>query len=168
MSELLLEILSEEIPARMQARAAEDLARLLGEALKPAGLTLEGVRTLYGPRRIALIAELPAATPASEREEKGPRIGAPEKALEGFARKFALPEPAVAAMRAATGASDAPVYEGGGLTIIARAEKSGASFLLRLQNPARSSAEVLAMPRSCPLRSWFSRARRSSGRYPER
>ncbi|MFH5925056.1 glycine--tRNA ligase subunit beta [Roseomonas xinghualingensis] len=144
MSELLLEILSEEIPARMQARAAEDLARLLGEALKPAGLTLEGVRTLYGPRRIALIAELPAATPASEREEKGPRIGAPEKALEGFARKFALPEPAVAAMRAATGASDAPVYEGGGLTIIARAEKSGASFLLRLENPARSSAEVLA------------------------
>jgi glycyl-tRNA synthetase beta chain len=144
MAELLLEILSEEIPARMQARAAEDLARLLGEVLKPAGLLLQGVRTLHGPRRIALVADLPAATPASEREEKGPRLGAPEKALEGFARKFALPEAAIAAMRAATGASDAPVYEGGGLTIIARAEKSGASFLLRLQNPARSSAEVLA------------------------
>ncbi|WP_338661603.1 glycine--tRNA ligase subunit beta [Pararoseomonas sp. SCSIO 73927] len=144
MPELLLEILSEEIPARMQARAAEDLARLTAEALKPAGLALEGARTLYGPRRIALIAEMPAATPATEREEKGPRLGAPEQALGGFARKFSLPDAAVAAMRAATGASDAPVYEGEGLTILARPEKSGASFLLRLANPARSSAEVLA------------------------
>jgi glycyl-tRNA synthetase beta chain len=144
MSELLLEILSEEIPARMQARAAEDLARLLGEALKPAGLSLEAVRTLHGPRRIAVIANLPAATPAREREEKGPRLGAPEAALGGFARKHALSDAAVAAMRAATGAADAPVYEGDGLTIIARPEKSGASFLLRLKNPARPSAEVLA------------------------
>jgi glycyl-tRNA synthetase beta chain len=144
MAELLLELLSEEIPARMQARAAEDLARLLGEALKPAGLSLEGARTLYGPRRIALIAELPAATPASEREEKGPRLGAPEAALGGFARKYSLPEDAVAAMRAATSVSDTPVYEGDGLTIVARPEKSGASFLLRLRNPARPSAELLA------------------------
>ncbi|MCR0983523.1 glycine--tRNA ligase subunit beta [Roseomonas populi] len=144
MAELLLEILSEEIPARMQARAAEDLARLMAEALKPAGLALQGARTLYGPRRIALIAEMPAATPATEREEKGPRLGAPEQALGGFARKFSLPDAAVAAMKAATGASDTPVYEGEGLTILARAEKSGASFLLRLANPARSSADVLA------------------------
>ena len=144
MSELLLEILSEEIPARMQARAAEDLARLLGEALKPAGLAMTGLRTLHGPRRIALIAELPAATPASEREEKGPRLGAPEAALGGFARKFSLPEAAVAAMRGATGPAEEPVYQAEGLTIIARAEKSGASFLLRLENPARSTADVLA------------------------
>ena len=144
MSELLLEILSEEIPARMQARAAEDLARLMAEALKPAGLAMEGVRTLHGPRRIALIAELPAATPASEREEKGPRLGAPEAALGGFARKFSLPEAAVAAMRGATGPAEEPVYQAHGLTIIARAEKSGASFLLRLENPARSTADVLA------------------------
>ncbi|WP_458095787.1 glycine--tRNA ligase subunit beta [Roseomonas sp. WA12] len=144
MPELLLEILSEEIPARMQARAAEDLARLLAEALKPAGLTLEGARTLYGPRRIALIAQLPAATPTSEREEKGPRLGAPEKALDGFARKHNLPDAAIAAMRAATEAADAPIYDEGGLTILARPEKSGASFLLRLQNPARASAVVLA------------------------
>ena len=144
MPELLLEFLSEEIPARMQARAAEDLARLLGEALKPAGLALEAPRTLHGPRRIALIATLPAATPSSEREEKGPRLGAPEAALGGFARKHALPEAAVAAMRAATGTSDVPVHEADGLVILARPEKSGASFLLRLRNPARPSAEVLA------------------------
>ncbi|MFC7738736.1 glycine--tRNA ligase subunit beta [Roseomonas sp. GCM10028921] len=144
MAELLLEILSEEIPARMQARAAEDLARLLGEAIRPAGLPLDGVRTLYGPRRIALVAQIPAETPASEREEKGPRLGAPEVALGGFARKHALPDDAVAAMRRAGGPSDTPVYEGEGLVILARPEKSGASFLLRLRNPARSSAEVLA------------------------
>ena len=144
MPELLLELLSEEIPARMQARAAEDLARLLAEALKPAGLALEAPRTLHGPRRIALVAGLPAATPASEREEKGPRLGAPEAALGGFARKHALPEAAIAAMRAATGASDTPVYEAEGLTILARPEKSGASFLLRLRNAPRPSAEVLA------------------------
>jgi len=144
MPELLLELLSEEIPARMQARAAEDLARLLGEALKPVGLALDGARTLHGPRRIALVANLPAATPASEREEKGPRLGAPEAALGGFARKHALPEAAVAAMRAAAGASDAPVYEADGLTILARPEKSGASFLLRLRNAPRPSAAVLA------------------------
>jgi len=144
MPELLLELLCEEIPARMQARAAEDLARLLGEALKPHGLALEAPRTLHGPRRIALIAGLPAATPATEREEKGPRLGAPEAALAGFARKFALPDDAVAAMRAATGPGDAAVYETEALTILARPEKSGASFLLRLANPARPSAELLA------------------------
>ncbi|MHB0671977.1 glycine--tRNA ligase subunit beta, partial [Roseomonas mucosa] len=59
MPELLLELFSEEIPARMQARAAEDLARLLTEALKPAGLVPQNLRTFHGPRRIALAAELP-------------------------------------------------------------------------------------------------------------
>jgi len=90
MPELLLELFSEEIPARMQARAAEDLARLMGEALKGAGLPTEGLRTLYGPRRLALVAELPAGTAAVEEERRGPRADATGPALEGFLRATGL------------------------------------------------------------------------------
>ncbi|MFC3126875.1 glycine--tRNA ligase subunit beta [Pseudoroseomonas globiformis] len=90
MPELLLELFSEEIPARMQARAAEDLARLLGEALKGAGLKPEGLRTLHGPRRLTLVAELPAGTAAVEEERRGPRADATGPALEGFLRSTGL------------------------------------------------------------------------------
>ena len=90
MPELLLELFSEEIPARMQARAAEDLARLLGEALKGAGLPAEAVRTFYGPRRLTLVAELPAATAAVAEERRGPRADATGPALEGFLRSTGL------------------------------------------------------------------------------
>ena len=85
MPELLIELLSEEIPARMQARAAEDLSRLLAAALAP--LALEDVRTFHGPRRIALTAGVAAALPARRVRERGPRQGAPEAALAGFLRK---------------------------------------------------------------------------------
>jgi glycyl-tRNA synthetase beta chain len=90
MPELLLELFSEEIPARMQARAAEDLARLLGDALKGAGLKAEELRTLYGPRRLALVAELPAATAPVNEERRGPRADATGPALEGFLRATGL------------------------------------------------------------------------------
>ncbi|MFT8243624.1 glycine--tRNA ligase subunit beta [Roseomonas sp. BN140053] len=86
MPELLLELFSEEIPARMQARAAEDLSRLLTEALKPAGLTPSDLRSFHGPRRIALSAQLPAATAATEEERRGPRADATGPALDGFLR----------------------------------------------------------------------------------
>ena len=85
MPELLLELFSEEIPARMQARAAADLARLLTEALAP--LAPEGVATFHGPRRIALVATLRPAVPESCTSERGPRFKAPEAALDGFLRK---------------------------------------------------------------------------------
>ena len=85
MPELLLELFSEEIPARMQARAADDLARLLTDAL--GALRPEGVQTFYGPRRIALVASVQAALPASSTVERGPRASAPEAALAGFLRK---------------------------------------------------------------------------------
>ncbi len=85
MPELLLELFSEEIPARMQARAAEDLARLLAGRIAP---LLEGEpRTFHGPRRLALAATLRAAVETEGREERGPRVGAPEQALAGFLRK---------------------------------------------------------------------------------
>lgn len=85
MPEFLLELFSEEIPARMQARAVEDLARLLSEALRPIAPT--AVQTFHGPRRIALCCAVQALVPASRITERGPRIAAPEAALTGFLRK---------------------------------------------------------------------------------
>ena len=85
MAELLLEIFSEEIPARMQARAAEDLERLVTEGLGKNGLTFEGVRSYVTPRRLVLVVEgLPVAGPDVSEEKRGPRVGAPEQALNGF------------------------------------------------------------------------------------
>ncbi len=85
MPELLLELFSEEIPARMQVRGAEDLARLVGEALAP--LAPRDVRRFSGPRRIAMAAEVTSGVAASRQSERGPRLAAPEQALAGFLRK---------------------------------------------------------------------------------
>ena len=85
LQEFFLERFSEEIPARMQARAAEDLTRLLTEALAP--LSPSGARSFYGPRRIALALHVAAEVPASSSVERGPRANAPEQALAGFLRK---------------------------------------------------------------------------------
>jgi glycyl-tRNA synthetase beta chain len=91
MTDFLLELLSEEIPARMQAKASADLARLLTEQLAAAGLAAEAVETCATPRRLALIARgLPAETAAVREETKGPRTSAPPQALEGFLRKTGL------------------------------------------------------------------------------
>lgn len=91
MPQLLLEILSEEIPARMQQGAARDFERMASERLKAAGLTWEALTTFAGPRRLTLVVEgLPAATPDREEELKGPKVSAPEQALEGFLRKTGL------------------------------------------------------------------------------
>ncbi len=85
MPELLLELFGEEIPARMQAGGAAELARLVGEALSPLAPT--GVTTFAGPRRLAVAASLNPAVPAVSTAERGPRSGAPEQALAGFLRK---------------------------------------------------------------------------------
>ena len=85
MPELLLELFSEEIPARMHARAAEDLSRLVSEALAP--LAPADLRSFHGPRRIALAAEVANSVPESRIAERGPRTSAPEQALAGFLRK---------------------------------------------------------------------------------
>lgn len=85
MPDLLLELFSEEIPARMQRRAAEDLRTLVTDALVEHGLTYEGARAAATPRRLALhVAGLPAKAQDVREERKGPRVGAPEKALQGF------------------------------------------------------------------------------------
>lgn len=91
MPQLLLELFSEEIPARMQQGAARDLERMAAERLKAAGLTYEALTTFAGPRRLTLVVEgLPVATPDREEELKGPRTSAPEQALDGFLRKTGL------------------------------------------------------------------------------
>jgi glycyl-tRNA synthetase beta chain len=85
MSDLLLELLSEEIPARMQGRAADDLKRLFEESLKKAGLSHSGIASYSTPRRLTLaVFGLPDRQPDVTEERRGPREGAPEKAIEGF------------------------------------------------------------------------------------
>ena len=91
MSDLLLELFSEEIPARMQAQAAADLKKLVTEALVERGLLYEGAASFATPRRLALhIAGLPARQPDTREEKKGPRVGAPEAAVLGFLKSAGL------------------------------------------------------------------------------
>jgi glycyl-tRNA synthetase beta chain len=85
MPELFLELFSEEIPARMQAQAAQDLSRLIAAALAP--LSPTDIQTRFGPRRIALAATVASAVAASTTIERGPRTNAPDQALAGFLRK---------------------------------------------------------------------------------
>ena len=91
MADFLLELRSEEIPARMQDKAREDLTRLFTAELAKAGLTAREIVTCATPRRLALIArDLPLQTEAVSEETKGPKVGAPPQALEGFLRKVGL------------------------------------------------------------------------------
>jgi glycyl-tRNA synthetase beta chain len=118
-ADFLLELLSEEIPARMQGKASADLARLFEEWLAEAGLKAEAIETYATPRRLALIARgLPAATEAVSEEIKGPRTAAPPQALEGFLRKT-------------------------GLTQDRLAERDGVWFAA-VERPGRATADVLA------------------------
>jgi len=118
-SDFLLELRSEEIPARMQAGARADLERLFRKAMDDAGVSLGEVTVWSTPRRLALIArDLPLATAAVSEEIKGPRVGAPPQALEGFLRKTGLAE------------SDL-------------VERDGVLFAV-IDKPGRATAEVLA------------------------
>src|SRR5262249_26766212 len=91
MPDLLIELLSEEIPARMQARAADDLKKLVTDKLAAAGLLYEGAKAFATPRRLALaVAGVPARQPDGKEEKKGPRVGAPEGAIQGFLKAAGL------------------------------------------------------------------------------
>ncbi len=120
MADFLLELRCEEIPARMQAEgASEDLARLFADALAKAGLPVGEIETFATPRRLALIAkDLPLATEAVSEETKGPKVGAPPQALEGFLRKI-------------------------GLTAEQLTERDGVYFAV-VEKPGRDTAAVLA------------------------
>jgi len=124
MAELLLELFSEEIPARMQARAREDLARLLGNALGEAGLEFNEIKTFATPRRLTTVVEgLPARSPDIREERKGPRIDAPDAAIKGFLKS--------------TGLASADQAE-------RRDDKKGAYYVALLERPGHATAEVIA------------------------
>ncbi|MCZ8259272.1 MAG: glycine--tRNA ligase subunit beta [Beijerinckiaceae bacterium] len=91
MPDLLFELFSEEIPARMQKQASEDLKRLVTNALVEAGVTYEGAQAYATPRRLALhVVGLPARQPDTREERKGPRVGSPEGAIQGFLKSAGL------------------------------------------------------------------------------
>jgi glycyl-tRNA synthetase beta chain len=91
MPDLLLELFSEEIPARMQARAADDLKKLITDRLVAAGLAYEGATAFATPRRLALAVQgVPARQPDQKEEKKGPRVGSPEGAIKGFLKATGL------------------------------------------------------------------------------
>ncbi len=91
MPDLLLELFSEEIPARMQSRAAEDLRKLVTDRLVNAGLVYEGAKAFATPRRLALAVHgVPVRQPDVKEEKKGPRVGAPAGAIQGFLRATGL------------------------------------------------------------------------------
>jgi glycyl-tRNA synthetase beta chain len=124
MPDLLLELFSEEIPARMQQRAAKDLERLMNERLIAAGYMPEGVKAFAGPRRLALIATgLPVRQPDRKEEKKGPRVGAPDKAIEGFLKSAGL-----------SSLDQCAIVE----------DKKGAYYVARIEEKGRDTAAVLA------------------------
>ena len=91
MAELLIELFSEEIPARMQARAGDDLKRLVTDKLKEAGLAVSRAEAFATPRRLALVVDgLPESQPDLREERRGPRVGAPDQAIQGFLKASGL------------------------------------------------------------------------------
>ena len=125
MAELLLELFSEEIPARMQARAADDLKRLVTEGLKAQGLGVGEAEAYATPRRLTLVVkDVPLKSPAVSEERKGPRVGAPEQALAGFLKAAGLKS-----------IKDAE---------IAKDEKKGDYYVARLDKPGRAAKEIIA------------------------
>ncbi|KIC20487.1 glycine--tRNA ligase subunit beta [Leisingera sp. ANG-Vp] len=123
MPDLLIELFSEEIPARMQARAAEDLKKRVTDGLVEAGLTYAGAAALSTPRRLTLAVDgLLAESPTIREERKGPKVGAPDKAIEGFLR-------------------------GAGLTrdqLEERDTPKGAVYFAMIEKPGRPAAEIIA------------------------
>src|SRR5947209_17038775 len=125
MPDLLLELFSEEIPARMQARAAADLKRLVTDALVERGLVEEGAAAFATPRRLApAVAGIPVRQPDTREEKKGPRVGAPEAAVQGFLKSAGL-----ASIDQATIVKDA---------------KKGEFYTAIIERPGRATLDVLA------------------------
>ena len=125
MPDLLLELFSEEIPARMQRQAAEDLKRLVTNALVDRNLTYEGAQAFVTPRRLTLhVVGLPAVQPTLREERKGPRVGAPEAAVQGFLKSAGLARIEDAA--------------------IETDPKKGAFYVAVIEKPGRTAAEAIA------------------------
>ncbi|MGD0720391.1 MAG: glycine--tRNA ligase subunit beta [Roseiarcus sp.] len=125
MPDLLLELFSEEIPARMQRQAADDLKRLVTGALVERGLLYEGAQGFSTPRRLALhVVGLPAEQPASREERKGPRVGAPAAAIQGFLKSAGLAR-----------IEDARIEQD---------PKKGEFYVAIIEKPGRATTQVIA------------------------
>jgi glycyl-tRNA synthetase beta chain len=125
MPDLLFELFSEEIPARMQMRAAEDLKKLVTDRLVDAGLVYEGATAFVTPRRLALAVQgIPARQPDLREEKKGPRVGAPDNAVQGFLKSAGL----------------ASLSE----TTIQKDPKKGDFYVALIEKPGRAAIDVLA------------------------
>jgi glycyl-tRNA synthetase beta chain len=123
MPDLLIELRSEEIPARMQARAREDLKKLMTDGLVEAGLTYESAAAFSTPRRLALVVEgLTAQSAAVREEKKGPATTAPDAALQGFLRSTGLTKE----------------------QLEVRDDKKGQAYFAVLTRPGRPAAEIVA------------------------
>ncbi|WP_299352066.1 glycine--tRNA ligase subunit beta [uncultured Shimia sp.] len=123
MPDLLIELFSEEIPARMQTRAADDLKKRVTDGLVEAGLTYAGAHGFSTPRRLTLTLEgLLAESPTVREERKGPKVGAPDKAVEGFLR--------------GAGVSRDDLEE--------RDTPKGAVYFATIEKPGRPAAEIVA------------------------
>ncbi|MEO0371528.1 MAG: glycine--tRNA ligase subunit beta, partial [Pseudomonadota bacterium] len=123
MADLLIELFSEEIPARMQTRAAEDLRARVTEGLRAAGLEFGEARAFSTPRRLVLaVAGVATESPTVLEERKGPRADAPEKAIEGFLRGAGVAREALEL----------------------RDEKKGQVYFARIERPGRSADQIIA------------------------
>jgi glycyl-tRNA synthetase beta chain len=124
MPDLLLELLSEEIPARMQARAAEDLRKAITDRLVEAGLVYNGAKAFVTPRRLALAVQgVPVRQPDRREEKKGPRVGAPEQAVAGFLK--------AAGLKSLTEAKVQP-------------DKKGDFYVAVIEKPGRAALDVIS------------------------
>jgi glycyl-tRNA synthetase beta chain len=147
MAELLLELFSEEIPARMQARAAEDLRRLVAEGLKAQGLEAADARAFATPRRLTLVVEgVPARSPDISEERKGPRVNAPEQAIAGFVKS--------AGLRSIKEAQ------------VVKDDKKGDFYVVRIERSGRAAREIVAdlVPAVAAKFPWPKSMRWGSGR----
>jgi glycyl-tRNA synthetase beta chain len=124
MPDLLFELFSEEIPARMQSRAAEDLKKMVTDRLVDAGLVYDGARAFATPRRLALTVQgIPARQPDLKEEKKGPRVGAPPGAIAGFLKSAGL-----------TSIEQAKVQQ----------DKKGDFYIALIEKPGRDALDVIA------------------------
>ncbi|MGB8487914.1 MAG: glycine--tRNA ligase subunit beta [Xanthobacteraceae bacterium] len=123
MPDLLFELFSEEIPARMQARAADDLKKMVTDRLVDAGLVYEGARAYVTPRRLTLFVQgVPMRQPDLREEKKGPRVGAPDAAIQGFVKSAGL-----------ASVSEAKIER----------DKRGDFYVALIEKPGRPAADVL-------------------------
>ncbi|WP_136683868.1 glycine--tRNA ligase subunit beta [Falsirhodobacter xinxiangensis] len=164
MPDFLLELFSEEIPARMQGRAREDLKKLVTDGLVEAGLTYASAGVFSTPRRLVLTIEgLMAESPTTREERKGPKADAPEQALAGFLRGIGITD--AGPVMALAGQPSGSHIHAGGVVVEVRDDKKGQVLFAKVTKPGRPAAEIVAevVERTIRTFSWPKSMRWGSG-----